>query len=1040
MGVTGLWTVLKPCARPHNLEALNRQRLAVDASIWIYQFLKAVRDKEGHALRNSHVIGFFRRICKLLYFGIKPVFVFDGDAPRLKKETIANRKQRREGRREDAVRTAGRLLAVQMQRLAEEEDKKNKETRQRKQHVHAEEKEEEVPQNAVYAAELNMTPTERKQNRKFRREDEYHLPRMDGSLEAMGAPDDPRIMSHQELQEYAHQFNNGEDINLLDFSKIDYDGPFFQSLPVTDKYNILNAARLRSRLRMGYTKEQLEELFPNRMEFSRFQIERVKERNDLTQRLMNINGMVTDESLATGARIAGDRNREYVLVKSNEVHGGWVLGILGGDKGSGKAQNPIDLDEDTEIRLDAQGGRSHESEDEDFEDVPIEGLNRLPESSAANTELFGLQDKMDEFLGRRKPSTRPQSVQYTNNEDSSQRPSFSQSSNEDELFVSQEAFINDGNHDELFVPEDPGIEGLFEEPPLPEAEGPHAAPPAASYEPAVAAGDEHNGIVSDNKDLDSTISGEWPNKEAGRDIKPNKAFNARRVLPGNFSEANEPREYNLAVTKDRKFPEVVIHNDSDEESLISDNTIVDIDDKGKGKESGPSKVYVASEPFLKKTEQKQQESVKSFSETASIHQSISSKQSNFNEMAEEPEPFGSNHPFVQDTTPESAVKRGSTSISTPEPTKEENEPTRPVKIERENDSLFVEQPEDIANVEPHDYVEFSDEEEQKEENDLLQQLKDENAEFVRFTSSLSEAPQKGQTYDFDTEMKHLRSQQAKDRRDADEVTQTMIQECQQLLRFFGIPYITAPMEAEAQCAELLRSGLVDGIVTDDSDTFLFGGTKVFKNVFSERKFVECYLAEDFEKEYGLGREKLISFSHLLGSDYTEGIPNVGPVTAMEIVTEFGSLEEFRDWWTQVQRGAKLPDNIHAAFRKKFRKNISKLFLPPSFPDKRVEHAYLHPEVDPDPSSFQWGVPDLAALRQFLMETVGWSGQRTDEILLPVIRDMNRRQAEGTQSNIPRFFEGQLGLGVFAPRKRANPESQSRMEKAFGRLKKRRQED
>lgn len=121
MGVTGLWTVVQPCARPIKIETLNRKRLAVDASIWIYQFLKAVRDKEGNALRNSHVVGFFRRICKLLFIGIKPVFVFDGGAPVLKRQTVTSRRARREGRRDDAVRTASKLLAVQMHRRAEEE-------------------------------------------------------------------------------------------------------------------------------------------------------------------------------------------------------------------------------------------------------------------------------------------------------------------------------------------------------------------------------------------------------------------------------------------------------------------------------------------------------------------------------------------------------------------------------------------------------------------------------------------------------------------------------------------------------------------------------------------------------------------------------------------------------------------------------------------------------------------------------------------------------------------------------------------------------
>lgn len=57
---------------------------------------------------------------------------------------------------------------------------------------------------------------------------------------------------------------------------------------------------------------------------------------------------------------------------------------------------------------------------------------------------------------------------------------------------------------------------------------------------------------------------------------------------------------------------------------------------------------------------------------------------------------------------------------------------------------------------------------------------------------------------------------------SESATGEMFAECQELLAMFGIPYIIAPMEAEAQCAAMDKLNLVDGVVTDDSDVFLFG--------------------------------------------------------------------------------------------------------------------------------------------------------------------------------------------------------------------------
>lgn len=59
-------------------------------------------------------------------------------------------------------------------------------------------------------------------------------------------------------------------------------------------------------------------------------------------------------------------------------------------------------------------------------------------------------------------------------------------------------------------------------------------------------------------------------------------------------------------------------------------------------------------------------------------------------------------------------------------------------------------------------------------------------------------------------------------------TTDMYGDCQELLQLFGLPYIIAPSEAEAQCAWLDANGLVDGVVTDDNDVFLFGAKHVYR--------------------------------------------------------------------------------------------------------------------------------------------------------------------------------------------------------------------
>ncbi|MCO5578233.1 hypothetical protein L7F22_032071 [Adiantum nelumboides] len=110
MGVQGLWELLAPVGRRVSVEALSGRKLAIDASIWIIQFMKAMRDDKGDMIRNAHLLGFFRRICKLLYLRAKPVFVFDGGTPALKRRTVIARRRQREQAQSKIRKTAEKLF------------------------------------------------------------------------------------------------------------------------------------------------------------------------------------------------------------------------------------------------------------------------------------------------------------------------------------------------------------------------------------------------------------------------------------------------------------------------------------------------------------------------------------------------------------------------------------------------------------------------------------------------------------------------------------------------------------------------------------------------------------------------------------------------------------------------------------------------------------------------------------------------------------------------------------------------------------------
>ncbi len=81
------------------LSSLSNKIIAIDAFNALYQFLASIRQPDGTPLKDfngnvtSHLSGLFYRTSKLLENGIRPVYVFDGQAPAFKAGTQAERIQ-----------------------------------------------------------------------------------------------------------------------------------------------------------------------------------------------------------------------------------------------------------------------------------------------------------------------------------------------------------------------------------------------------------------------------------------------------------------------------------------------------------------------------------------------------------------------------------------------------------------------------------------------------------------------------------------------------------------------------------------------------------------------------------------------------------------------------------------------------------------------------------------------------------------------------------------------------------------------------------
>lgn len=111
-------------------------------------------------------------------------------------------------------------------------------------------------------------------------------------------------------------------------------------------------------------------------------------------------------------------------------------------------------------------------------------------------------------------------------------------------------------------------------------------------------------------------------------------------------------------------------------------------------------------------------------------------------------------------------------------------------------------------------------------------------------------------------------------------------------------YTVAPYEADSQLAYLESNGIVDGILTEDSDLLIFGARLVLFKLDAPTATCMAISSDTLASNapsdlalHGWGVTELRACAMLSGCDYLEGVKGVGLKTAGKVMRRWGTIEK-----------------------------------------------------------------------------------------------------------------------------------------------------
>ncbi|KAL6947134.1 Elongation of fatty acids protein 2 [Hanseniaspora vineae] len=221
------------------------------------------------------------------------------------------------------------------------------------------------------------------------------------------------------------------------------------------------------------------------------------------------------------------------------------------------------------------------------------------------------------------------------------------------------------------------------------------------------------------------------------------------------------------------------------------------------------------------------------------------------------------------------------------------------------------------------------------------------------------------------------------------VTKQQNDEAKHLLKLMGIPYVEAPCEAEAQCAELAKCGKVYAAASEDMDTLCYKTPFLLRHLtFSEQRKEPIHEIDTDKILAGLDLtlEQFVDLCILLGCDYCPTIKGCGPVNALKLIKEHKSIENIIACIENPEK--------NAGINKKWT-------IPENWDYKEARELFLNPEiVNGDTVDLKWETPNETELLKFMCEQNGFAEDR----IKSGIERLKKGLKTGTQGRLDGFFK------------------------------------